>query len=427
MKESTLATKIMIAILCLGVAAYLAIYLVRGWGTGVVTARAYAYSIDVGQKAQGILVRTEVPLSGGGGGYVDQILPEGAKAAAGDPVALVYGDPSALSTRQSIRALEAEIEQLQYALGDRAQPADAVRLDAQVISSIVSLRALAAGGDLTGLDDGALSLRSMVFKRDYAYGDTGAADQLGQLIADKQARLAELYRSLDQVSTTVYAPASGVFSAGADGWEGVAVPAMLDGLTAQELDGLLKQQHSPAPGAVGKLITSSRWYFVCPLSQEDAARLTQGRTVTVRFSLDWAGEVDMTVERIGDSENGQCLTVLSTDRYLSDTTLLREQTVELVFDTVSGIRVPKGAIRVGEQTRTDPDTGEETQVNVTCVYALVGSQAELKPVEVLVQRDDYCLVEGIPSQSAGEARKILRAGDEIIVAAEDLFDGKVVR
>ena len=41
MKESTLATKIMIAILCLGVAAYLAIYLVRGWKAELATTRAY--------------------------------------------------------------------------------------------------------------------------------------------------------------------------------------------------------------------------------------------------------------------------------------------------------------------------------------------------------------------------------------------------
>ena len=81
MKESTLATKIMIGILCLGVAAYLAIYIIRGWGGELATTRAYTYSIDVGQEAQGILVRTEIPLAGGNG-YVDQILPEGAKAAA---------------------------------------------------------------------------------------------------------------------------------------------------------------------------------------------------------------------------------------------------------------------------------------------------------------------------------------------------------
>ena len=31
MKESTLATKIMIAVLCLGVAVYLVVYFIRGW------------------------------------------------------------------------------------------------------------------------------------------------------------------------------------------------------------------------------------------------------------------------------------------------------------------------------------------------------------------------------------------------------------
>ena len=96
MKESTFATRVMIAILCLGVAAYLAIYLVQSWGEGVVTTYAYSYSLDVGQEAEGILIREELPLSGPGG-YVDQILPEGAKAGAGDPVALLYSDPSALS------------------------------------------------------------------------------------------------------------------------------------------------------------------------------------------------------------------------------------------------------------------------------------------------------------------------------------------
>lgn len=61
-------------------------------------------------------------------------------------MALLYADPSALTTRQSIRTLSAEIEQLQYALSTGTQNTDAARLDAQVISSIVALRSLAAGG-----------------------------------------------------------------------------------------------------------------------------------------------------------------------------------------------------------------------------------------------------------------------------------------
>ena len=151
MKESTIATKFMIAVLCLGVAVYLAVYFVRGWEEDLATTRAYSYSLDVGHEALGILVRTEQPLTGSGG-YVDQIIDEGAKAAAGEAVALLYSDPSALTTRQSIRSLGAEIEQLEYALNSGTQNTDAARLDAQVISSIVALRSLAAKGDLTTLD-----------------------------------------------------------------------------------------------------------------------------------------------------------------------------------------------------------------------------------------------------------------------------------
>ena len=59
MKESTIATKAMIAILCIGVAVYLAIYFVRGWDEDVVTAYAYAYSMDIGREADGILIRSD--------------------------------------------------------------------------------------------------------------------------------------------------------------------------------------------------------------------------------------------------------------------------------------------------------------------------------------------------------------------------------
>ena len=151
MKESTLATKVMIAVICLGVAAYLAVYIVRGWEEPLVTTYAYAYSQDIGMEATGILVRQETLLSDSGGSYVDHILSEGEKAAAGQSVALLYTDASALTTRQSIRALDAEIEQLQYALASGTQGGNASRLDAQVLSSIVALRSLTAGGDLTTL------------------------------------------------------------------------------------------------------------------------------------------------------------------------------------------------------------------------------------------------------------------------------------
>ena len=152
--------------------------------------------------------------------------------------------------------------------------------------------------------------------------------------------------------------------------------------------------------------------------------MVEGRSASVRFSRDWSGEVDITVERVGEpEENGQCVVVLSTDRYLSDTTLLRRQTVELVFDSQEGIRVPSEAVRVVEQTVTDEETGEERRELITCVFVLVGQQAERKPVTILEQLEDFALV--VPAGDAS-AREALRAGDEIILSAVELADGDVI-
>ncbi len=412
----------MIAILCLGVAAYLAVYLFHGWDEGVATTRAYAYSLDAGCEAVGILVREETPLSAGGTGYVDQILAEGAKAAAGDPVALLYSDPSALTTRQSIRTLEAEIQQLEYALSSGAQTAGAAQLDAQVISSIAALRALAARGDLTALEDSALHLRSMVFKRDYAYGDTAAAGQLSQLIADKRAQLEQLNSSLSQVSTTVYAPMSGVFSAGADGWEEAASPDILDGLTAGSLSALLKEQHSPAPSSVGKLVTGSTWWFAALLEGADTG-LQAGRRYALNFSGDYFGQIVMTLERIALEED-QTLAVFSCRSHLADTAMLRIQTVDVITQTLEGIRIPRKALRVETvQEEQEEEDGVPREVNRYYVFTVIRSQAWKQEVEVLYTDPSFYLVR--PANPAAANR--LRPGDEVILNSSGIYDGKVVR
>ena len=419
MKESTVATKVMIAILCLGVTVYLTVYFVRGWGDDLATTYAYTYSLDVGQEATGILVRAETPLTGSGG-YMDQIVSEGAKAAKGDPVVLLYSDPAALNTRQSIRSLTAEIQQLQYAQSSGGQNTDAARLDAQVISSIVSLRSLAAGGDLTLLEDSALNLRSMVFRRDYSYGSPEAASQLAQLIADKQSQLDQLNRSLNQVSTTIYAPASGVFSAGVDGWEGVVAPDMLDGLTADGLDALLSERHSPAPNAVGKLVTGSTWYFAALLEGTDTG-LQSGRQYTLSFSGDYFGQIKMTLDRISLEED-RTLAIFSCRSHLADTAMLRIQTVDVVIRQIEGIRIPRKALRVVTETVTDED-GAAREENRYGVFTVVSSQAEWQEVEVLYTDDTYYLVR----PASADASKRLRAGDEVILNSSGIYSGKVVR
>lgn len=420
MKESTLATKVMIAILCLGVGVYLAIYLFRGWEDPLLTTYAYTYAQDLGMEATGILIRRETVLPDAGGSYVDHILSEGEKASAGQGVALLYSDSSVLATRQSIRALEAEIEQLEYALASGTQTGSASRLDAQVLSSITALRALTAGGDLTALEDCTLNLRTVVFKRDYTYGDTAAASQLGLLIEDKQAQLRQLNASLNQVSRTVYAPVSGVFSGSVDGWEASVTPDGLDELTVAGLSALLSQKPVPQPGAVGKLITDSTWYFAALLPSA-GTELQSGRTYTLNFSGDYFGQIPMKLERMA-LDGDQTLAIFSCRSHLSDTTMMRVQTVDVVIRQIEGIRIPRKALRVETETITNDD-GSTREVNHYKVYTVIRSQAWGQEVEVLYTDNNFYLVRPMDENASDR----LRAGDEVILSSADIYDGKVVR
>lgn len=432
MKESTLATKVMIAILCLGVIAYLAASFIRDWEEPLVITRAYSYTQNVGMEAVGILVRSETVLPDSGGSYVDHILSEGEKASAGQAVALLYNDPSAPAARQTIRALEAEIDQLEYALASGTQSTEASRLDAQVLSSITSLRSLTAQGDLTALEEYTLNLRTMVFKRDYTYGDTAAASQLRLLIEDKRAQLNQLNGSLNQVSQTVYAPRSGVFSGTADGWEGLISPDQLETITAAELAELMEQRPAPAAGASGKLITDSVWYFAALIPGTDTG-LQTGRTYALNFSGDYYGQIPMKLERVS-LEGEQTLAIFSCRSHLSDTTLLRVQTVDVVVEQLEGIRIPRKALRIETETVAEGDDENEDgespapgsptrEVNHYMVYTVIRSQAWGQEVELLYTDENFYLVRPV-DQNASDR---LRAGDEIILSTSEIYDGKVVR
>ena len=424
MKQGSLNAKIIMLLLLAAVAVCLGAAAWRSFRDPFTTVVSYSYTVDDSLEATGFLARQEQVLTNTGG--VVELLPqEGEKVAKGGTVALVYQDASGLERREQLQQLEMDKEQLEYALERTgAGGGDASQLTDQVLDAIAELRAAVAGRDLTDLERQSMDLKSLVYKREYAYGGTGeeSADAIQAALDEVDSQISSLSSQAAQSTQSITASQSGIFSGYVDGYESLLTPEVLETVTPAQLDDLAGQASEEDQTAVGKLITDSTWYFACALPQEDAERLVEGRSVTVRFSRDWSGEVDMTVERVGEPEDGRCAVVLSTDRYLSETTLLRRQTVELVFQSVTGVRVPKQALRVAGQTVTDEENGEESTVQVTGVYTLVGEQVEFKPVTVLEQGDTFVLVE-----AAGSGRAALQPGDVVVVAAEDLYDGKVIQ
>jgi hypothetical protein len=192
-----------------------------------------------------------------------------------------------------------------------------------------------------------------------------------------------------------------------DGFESILTTDILDSLTPSSLDALLATQPAGG-GSFGKLILGGTWYYVCSLPEDTAARLRGAKSIRLRFTRDYTEELTMRIDRVGEAEDGRCAVVLSCDRYLEQVTLLRRIPADLIFSTTTGLRIPAAAVRVQE--------------GVTGVYCVSGLRAVFKPVTILGQAENYY----IAAVDAANSRA-LKAGDEVIVAAGELYNGKVVR
>ena len=93
---------------------------------------------------------------------------------------------------------------------------------------------------------------------------------------------------------------------------------------------------------------------------------------------------------------------------MQNVTLLRQQSADVVFNSYQGLRVPKDAVRV-------EDGGQ------TGVYVLEGATARWKPITILHDNGESYVVELDKTSTAN-----LWPGDEIIIHAKNLYDGKVV-
>ena len=352
----------------------------------------------------GWLVRTEEPLPGQSG-TVSRAVQEGQRVAAGETVATVYSDDSALQTVSRIETLELQLQQLEFALTSYLDPDAALKLDTSITDDILALRQTLTQGDYASAESDLATLKAAVLKRDYGAYESQEAIQ--SQVKTVESELTQLRASLSGAGT-VRAKASGTYSAVCDGYESVLTEEFLKDVTPSRLKSL---KAGTAESNVGKLIYGDTWYYAVTLPADQAAELkTMGR-VSVRLAKGFDQSIRMTVESVSREENGEAVVVLSSTRYLAQTTLLRHQAAAAVLHTYQGLRVPANALRVSE----DGTTG---------VYCVDGENASFRPVTLVYQGAGYALV--TPADGVADTRT-LRAGDQVIATSGELHDGKVIR
>ena len=425
MKNNSLGMKILMAAVTLGLLAYFGLQGYLYFSDPLTTTLAYTYQVEESVSLSGYVVRQEQVLEDDGGGLLRLRREEGERVSRGGAVASVYADQSSLDRQAEISTLESRVEQLQYAQDAAGSSEVSMKLDAQILQNILEYRRCLTADRMAKAETYGSQLRALVLKRDYTYSEN--EDLSGQIEA-LQAQIEELKTQAAGSVRTVTAPVSGLYSAVVDGYETVLTPESLSDMTPSQLSAV--RADSTVSSGVGKLILGDSWYYAASMSAADAEELQEasdalkkaGKSLTLRFAKSVERDLPVTVSRIGPEENGRCVVVFEGKTYLSRLTLLRQQSAQVVWDSTEGIRVPKEALRMEKVTVNSE--GERVTEEATGVYCVVGMEARFKPVEVVYNGSSFLLVRSAAPEDRENLR--LRPGDEVIITANGLYDGKVV-
>ena len=401
MKQGKSYFTVILWILLAAIAAYFGYNVVSSLYAPLMTATVTPYEAGAGYYASGFVVREEELLYSQYGTTVLNCA-EGAHVAANDTVATGYRSEDAKTRQTRIDELSGQIEQLQYAWSAVSSVYDQAALDADIAGDLAQLSRYLALRDMNSVSDLSPELKGLILRRTGSDSDSGS---LQARISTLQAELETLEAQSAGDTSAILAGKAGTFSAAVDGYESVLTPERLMEMTVAEFESV--QPDETDANAIGRLVTSATWYYACVVPASELSGVEEGDRATLTFARDYYQPVTMRVARLDGNEAGSRLLVLSSDRALQNVTLLRQQSAEIVFTSYSGLRVPKSAVRV--------ENGQ------TGVYILEGTLAKWKPITILHDTGES-YVAALDTSSTDN----LWPGDELIINAKNLYDGKVV-
>lgn len=375
--------------------------LVSGLDRPIETTLAVEYTANASVKTEGYVLRQESLITSPCA--INALrLDEGQKVSSGEVVAMGYTSADAQSTQAQIRLLQDKLSQLLSATeNDTALPAAA--LDGEIAESILAFTLSVKNEQLDRARDTAPELKGLMLRR---YADEETLNAIRKEAEEIQSELTRLQLDLARNVEFIRAADSGYFSGCADGYEALLTPRTATTLSVSQIDAL--QPQKVAENVVGRHVSGDTWYFLCTADAKTVGHLRAGDTVTLSMTGKTLFTAKMTVQHLGQEEDGRCALLLSCDRYMQEITALREKTAEVIFATYSGLRIPKQAVRVDENGKVG-------------VYVLEGAHANWKSVEILYDTGESYVVK-LDKSSISH----LWPGDEVIVSATGLYDGKVV-
>ncbi len=405
------------AVLSLILVYYACYHLFDGFAQTITTVVTERVTQNQTITLDGYLMRDEQYVYASRDEEVGYLYGDGEKVAENKEIARVYS-VSNPGIRSKILALDQKIalfERSNAVIGVTAS--DTSVIDRQIARLYLILKNALNTGDAEYVYRKQNELLVLLNQRKIITQNVDSYDrQISQLKTEKNALIA----SLGGETETVRADVSGFFYSALDGYETVFDSDLIDSLTVQRFEQMIKAEpdidegSTPSGYRIGKIVTDYNWQVACIVNREQGRFFKEGSEYSVVFPFNGDAEIVMRLIRAqNDMEKGKTLLVFETGENPDQFNFLRMQTINIVQKTYDGYRVPISAVRLAD--------------GVEGVYILQGSYVRFRAIKPLYEDDGYLIAaaDGLPIRADGKAW--LELYDNIIVEGKDLYDGKIVR
>ena len=400
------ALYVLSVVLSIGLMLYIGYHLFYGLTQKTETATATVATVGSALEMDVYIFRDEAPLAISETGSFVPNVADGARVGIGRVVASLY-DASSPDTVSQIAGLEKQLAVLEQIKNSNLSVRDTSAIDGEIYDIVQNIAAASREGDGGNI----LSLRAaLISEWNRRESLTGASSDIDGAIERLRAEKDSLTRSLGPCRRQITAPRSGYYYAACDGYEGTFTAAAAETMSLSEFRGLTRTDPDTVENA-GKLASSYIWYAVGVASRETGRTLIEGKVYPITFLYNEEKTLLLTLTRIVE-EDGQAMLVFRGDTLPTDFRLTRSQPVSMVCEEYTGLRIPASALR--------------SQGGVTGVYIRYGSTVYYRAVKIILEEEDWCLVEISPEEDPPDGHTWLKQNDIVITKGRGLYDGRVL-
>ena len=371
---------------------YIGFSLLDGIFNPLKTTPAEIRTLENSVSVSGYIVRDEIVIAGNGNYMI--IAEDESKISANGVVGVQFDSPQSLERASRIEEIKAEISQYENNLaGSRTEKTMAIDSILSLSKALASSKADDVSSAVTGLET-------------HVFGERATGQDLSAGVAALREELARLESESQQDAAYLRSSHSGIFVSGADGCENIKYEDIRQ-IKPGELASLFEGK-TAGPDAIGKVVSGLDWFYVATIPSDMKDNFEIGKSYDLKLDAAISDKVPMKLIYISGDENGKMAVIFTTNKFLSQTATQRKLNGEISLSSISGLAVPKSAVR------NEEETGQPY------VFVLGGLRAMREDIKIIGEDGDYYLVE------VGEDSH-LRRGVDIILKARDLYDGKVVQ